>query len=68
MHCPLCNYNDTRVVYTRPINRDDTIERRRECLRCSTRFTTNENSNKSKGLANEPSGNAKNRTGSRGTV
>lgn len=68
MHCPLCNYGDTRVVYTRPINRDDTIERRRECLRCSSRFTTNENSNKAKGLVNESASNGKNRSGNRSAI
>lgn len=68
MHCPLCNYADTRVVYTRPIEKTDAIERRRECLRCNNRFTTSENSNKAKGLVNEPSSHAKERAGSRSAI
>jgi transcriptional repressor NrdR len=40
MKCPYCNYNDSKVVDSRSVN--DTIRRRRECLKCDARFTTYE--------------------------
>jgi transcriptional repressor NrdR len=40
MKCPYCNYNDSKVVDSRNVN--DTIRRRRECLKCGARFTTYE--------------------------
>lgn len=42
MQCASCKYPDSHVVYTRHLNTDDVIERRRECLRCGSRFTTYE--------------------------
>ena len=41
MDCLSCKYPDTRVVYTRLV--DNATTRRRECLRCGARFTTQEN-------------------------
>jgi transcriptional repressor NrdR len=38
MQCPYCNYCDTKVTDSRETG--DGIRRRRECLRCSLRFTT----------------------------
>ena len=40
MKCPYCNYNDSKVIDSRSVN--DTIRRRRECLKCDARFTTYE--------------------------
>lgn len=42
MNCPFCNYNDTKVVDTRPTDEGQAIRRRRECLECFKRFTTYE--------------------------
>ncbi|MEC7921382.1 MAG: ATP cone domain-containing protein, partial [Chloroflexota bacterium] len=40
MNCPSCNFKDTKVVESRESS--DSIRRRRECLKCSKRFTTYE--------------------------
>jgi len=40
MNCPYCGYNDSKVVDSRDVN--DGIRRRRQCLRCGSRFTTYE--------------------------
>lgn len=40
MHCPFCNYEDSRVLDSR--GSDDGVRRRRECLQCGARFTTYE--------------------------
>ena len=40
MNCPYCNYHDSRVLDSRDVN--DGIRRRRQCLRCNSRFTTYE--------------------------
>ncbi len=42
MQCTHCRYPDSRVVYTLPHDQKNYIERRRECLRCGLRFTTQE--------------------------
>jgi len=42
MNCPFCNYEDTRVIDSRPAEEDKTTRRRRECSRCGGRFTTYE--------------------------
>lgn len=39
MKCHQCNFNDSRVLDTR-IQKDSEIRRRRECLKCKTRFST----------------------------
>ena len=41
MRCPFCNFEDTRVLDSRTLE-DNTTRRRRECERCSKRFTTYE--------------------------
>ena len=40
MNCPYCAHFDSKVIDSREIN--DGIRRRRQCLRCSSRFTTYE--------------------------
>ena len=42
MKCPLCNYHDSRVLDSRPVDDDASIKRRRECPMCGKRFTTYE--------------------------
>ena len=40
MNCPYCSYHDSKVIDSRDIN--DGIRRRRQCLKCDSRFTTYE--------------------------
>ncbi len=40
MNCPYCGYYDSKVIDSRDINTG--IRRRRQCLKCSSRFTTYE--------------------------
>jgi transcriptional repressor NrdR len=40
VNCPYCGYHDSKVVDSRDVN--DGIRRRRQCLRCGSRFTTYE--------------------------
>lgn len=42
MHCPFCQNPDTKVVDTRISDDGHSIRRRRECPKCSKRFTTSE--------------------------
>ena len=42
MKCPACSYKDTKVVDSRENAERTSIRRRRECLKCSKRFTTHE--------------------------
>lgn len=42
MKCPYCGYNESKVVDSRPTVEEAAIRRRRECERCSKRFTTYE--------------------------
>jgi transcriptional repressor NrdR len=42
MNCPYCNYEDTAVLESRGLPDEDGIRRRRECKKCSKRFTTHE--------------------------
>mgnify|MGYP003753577003 CR=1 FL=1 len=42
MNCPFCNYQETKVIDSRPTEEGQAIRRRRECLKCSKRFTTYE--------------------------
>lgn len=42
MKCPFCGYSESRVVDSRPTDEGARIRRRRECLKCSKRFTTYE--------------------------
>ncbi|GIN60184.1 transcriptional repressor NrdR [Robertmurraya siralis] len=40
MKCPSCQNSNTRVLDSRPVDDGRSIRRRRECERCSSRFTT----------------------------
>jgi transcriptional repressor NrdR len=40
MYCPKCKNPDTQVYDSRVINDGKSIKRRRECTKCSYRFTT----------------------------
>ncbi len=42
MKCPFCSYKETKVVDSRATEAGDAIRRRRECLKCTQRFTTYE--------------------------
>lgn len=42
MKCPICNFPDSRVLDSRPIEDGASIKRRRECPGCGRRFTTYE--------------------------
>ena len=42
MKCPYCNFDDTRVIDSREINDGRTTRRRRECTKCSQRYSTYE--------------------------
>lgn len=42
MKCPVCYHEETKVVDSRATNEDLSIRRRRECLKCSFRFSTYE--------------------------
>lgn len=42
MKCPACNFQDSRVLDSRPIDDGVSIKRRRECPSCGKRFTTYE--------------------------
>lgn len=41
MRCPICGYEDSKVIDSRPTE-NSAIRRRRECLSCKARFTTYE--------------------------
>jgi len=40
MHCPFCNFEETKVIDSRLASEGQQIRRRRECLKCGERFTT----------------------------
>lgn len=42
MRCPKCHKTDTKVNESRDVSEGESIRRRRECLKCKTRFTTYE--------------------------
>jgi len=42
MRCPKCGQQDDKVIDSRSSKEGSTIRRRRECLACSSRFTTYE--------------------------
>ncbi|BCI60001.1 transcriptional regulator NrdR [Solibaculum mannosilyticum] len=42
MKCPYCGYEESKVIDSRPTDEGARIRRRRECLKCSQRFTTYE--------------------------
>lgn len=40
MHCPYCGFEDSKVIDSRTVN--ESVRRRRRCLKCDRRFTTYE--------------------------
>lgn len=42
MKCPSCGFGESKVIDSRPVEENNSIRRRRECLQCHTRFTTYE--------------------------
>ncbi|MCR5636585.1 MAG: transcriptional regulator NrdR [Clostridiales bacterium] len=42
MKCPFCGYPESKVCDSRPVEENEKIRRRRECLNCAKRFTTYE--------------------------
>lgn len=42
MRCPFCNYENTKVIDSRPAEESNSIRRRRVCEDCGKRFTTYE--------------------------
>ena len=42
MKCPFCNYEESKVIDSRPSDEGEKIRRRRECIACGKRFTTYE--------------------------
>lgn len=42
MKCPFCSASDTKVIDSRMNQQEDSIRRRRSCVRCEGRFTTYE--------------------------
>lgn len=42
MKCPYCEYPESKVIDSRPVDEGGSIRRRRECLNCAKRFTTYE--------------------------
>lgn len=42
MKCPFCGYEESKVIDSRPTDEGERIRRRRECISCSSRFTTYE--------------------------
>lgn len=45
MKCPYCGHNEDRVLDTREQKEGEVIRRRRECLKCKSRFSTVESLN-----------------------
>ena len=42
MKCPFCGFEESKVIDSRPTDEGERIRRRRECAKCSKRFTTYE--------------------------
>jgi transcriptional repressor NrdR len=42
MRCPSCGHEEDRVVDSRATKENSAVRRRRECLKCGSRFTTYE--------------------------
>ena len=42
MRCPYCAYGESKVIDSRPTDDGTAIHRRRECMKCTKRFTTYE--------------------------
>lgn len=57
MRCPRCGCEDSKVVDSRPSENHEAIRRRRECIRCGSRFTTYERREESPLLVVKKDGN-----------
>lgn len=42
MKCPYCGFIDSKVIDSRPTDENESVRRRRACLKCEKRFTTYE--------------------------
>jgi len=42
MKCPKCEHDDTKVIESRDVSAGESVRRRRECIKCSHRYTTYE--------------------------
>ena len=42
MKCPYCGHKEDKVIDSRASSENDSVRRRRECLKCQRRFTTYE--------------------------
>lgn len=42
MKCPFCGFMEDKVIDSRPTEEHSAIRRRRECIKCTKRFTTYE--------------------------
>lgn len=42
MRCPYCDFQESKVIDSRPVEEGNAIRRRRECIKCEKRFTTYE--------------------------
>ncbi|MBO7406609.1 MAG: transcriptional repressor NrdR [Clostridia bacterium] len=42
MRCPYCSHTEDKVIDSRPAEDNSSVRRRRECLKCGSRFTTYE--------------------------
>ena len=42
MRCPVCGFEDCKVLDSRPVKEGNSIRRKRECIQCGKRFTTYE--------------------------
>ena len=42
LKCPYCGFEESKVIDSRPADEGEKIRRRRECLKCTSRFTTYE--------------------------
>lgn len=42
LKCPFCGNEETKVLDSRPAGNGNSVRRRRECLKCDSRFTTYE--------------------------
>lgn len=56
MKCPYCDNLDTKVINSRTVDDNVAIRRRRQCERCSERFTTFERLEKTELIVNKRDG------------
>ena len=56
MHCPFCHYVETKVVDSRLVSDGMQVRRRRECIQCTSRFSTFETAEKSRPMVIKQNG------------